>query len=55
MIKKERGALTYLSQEINGLTRENVVGGMHVVERMDEKIEEKMTNKEKNSDQDLER
>lgn len=42
MIKKERGVLTYLSQEINGLTRDNVVGGMNLCSRTDEKIDEKL-------------
>jgi len=45
MIKKERGALTYISQEINALSRENTIAGMHLIQKMDEKMAEKLQDK----------
>lgn len=53
MIKKERGAITWLSQKINGMSRDDVVRGMRKMEEMDEKVTSRLTNKE--IDEDMER
>ena len=52
-IKKLRGALTWLSQETNGLSREDTVAGMRKMEEMDAKVQARLTNRE--VDEDLER
>lgn len=54
MIKKERGVLTYMSQGVNGLTRENVVGGIRFAQTTDEKLEKALSKAEANRD-DMER
>lgn len=53
MIKKERGAITWLSQEMNGIPREDVVRGIRKTEEMDERVEARLANKE--IDEDMER
>ena len=52
-IKRERGALTWLSQEINGISRGDTVAGMRKMEEMDSRIQARLANKE--VDEDLER
>jgi len=56
MIKKESGILTYMSKGFNGLVRDDSVAGMHLAQRMDEKIAEKLKNKsDRNLEDDMER
>ena len=56
MIKKERGVLTYMSQEINSLSRDNSVAGMRLMQDVEEKVAEKMQNRtQKNIDEEIER
>lgn len=52
-IKRERGALTWLSQEINGISRGDTVAGMRKIEEMGSKIQARIENRE--VDEDLER
>lgn len=52
-IKRERGALTCLSQEINGISRGDTVAGMHKMVELDSRIQARLENRE--VDEDLER
>lgn len=54
MIKRERGALTFMSQEINGISRNNYAAGRMLVQTMDEKLEKALSKSEINID-DMER
>jgi len=46
MIKREEGVLTTLSRGINSLTRDNAIGGMHFVAKVEERVEEKLNQKD---------
>ena len=52
-IRKERGAITWLSQETNGISRGDTVAGMRKIEEMDSRIQARLKNRE--VDGDLER
>lgn len=52
-IKRERGALTWLSQEINGISRGDTVAGMRKMEEMSSRIQARIENRE--VDEELER
>ena len=45
MIKRESGVLTCMSKGMNGLPRENTVGGTRLMQEIDERLAEKMKNK----------
>ena len=55
MIKKERGVLTYMSQEINGVTREDYIAGRNVVVSVDEKLEKALAKDTQEKNDDMER
>lgn len=54
MIKKERGVLTYMSQEVNGIARDNYALGRTFAESTDEKLE-KALSKDRDNSEELER
>ena len=50
MIKKEQGLLTYMSQGINNIPRDNVVAGINFAQGMDEKLEKALLKDRENDD-----
>lgn len=54
MIKKERGVLTYMSEEINGMLRNSYASGRNFAQTTDDKLE-KALSKARNHSDDLER